>query len=319
MPGYPFQEEPFWVGRWKGTETVLPAGSAAAGSGADTRADAFAVPPQQAVETLVEPVATGGEEVELRVLDEGIALLVMRDAHGSNMFTDAMMRGLQDAFARIENDDRVRAVVLTGTETVFSMGATPEGLRTLAGGGSRFTDVPFVYEGLLRCSRPVVCALRGHASGGGLAFGLYADVVVMGRESVYSANFLTYGFTPGMGATHVLGERLGSALAAEMMYTGRPCRGEELERRGAGVVFADRAQVLATALGIARSIADKPADAVRVLKQDLADRSLTRLAPVVARESAMHDRVFGSGSVDRIEAHFRKVDRFRSGGTSPDR
>ncbi|MEU9703552.1 SDR family NAD(P)-dependent oxidoreductase [Streptomyces sp. NPDC047981] len=302
MPGYPFQEEEFWVGRWKGGDRA---------------------PAAPAAEEAPEAVVGGGEEVEFRLLDGGIALLVMSDAGGSNMFTDAMMRGLQDAFARVEADDAVRAVVLTGTETVFSMGATPEGLETLAGGGSRFTDVPFVYEGLLRCSRPVVSALRGHASGGGLAFGLYADLVVMARESVYSANFLKYGFTPGMGATHVLDERLGGTLAAELMYTGRPYRGEELERRGADVLFADRSAVLATALGLARSVAEKPADAVRVLKRDLADRALARLAPVIARESAMHERVFGSDSASRIQEHFQKVDRFRSGaketpgGTEP--
>ncbi|PJN27395.1 beta-ketoacyl synthase [Streptomyces sp. CB02613] len=292
MPGYPFQEEEFWVGRWKGGDHA---------------------PAAPAVEEAPAPVVGGGEAVEFRLLDGGIALLVMSDAGGSNMFTDAMMRGLQDAFARVEADDAVRAVVLTGTETVFSMGATPGGLETLAGGAGRFTDVPFVYEGLLRCSRPVVSALRGHASGGGLAFGLYADLVVMARESVYSANFLKYGFTPGMGATHVLDERLGGTLAAELMYTGRPYRGEELERRGAGVLFADRSAVLATALGLARSVAEKPSDAVRVLKRDLADRALARLAPVIERESAMHERVFGSDSASRIQEHFRKVDRYRSG------
>ncbi|NEC17358.1 polyketide synthase, partial [Streptomyces parvus] len=292
MPGYPFQEEEFWVGRWKGGDHA---------------------PAAPAVEEAPAPVVGGSEEVEFRLLDGGIALLVMSDAGGSNMFTDAMMRGLQDAFARVEADDAVRAVVLTGTETVFSMGATPGGLETLAGGAGRFTDVPFVYEGLLRCSRPVVSALRGHASGGGLAFGLYADLVVMARESVYSANFLKYGFTPGMGATHVLDERLGGTLAAELMYTGRPYRGEELERRGAGVLFADRSAVLATALGLARSVAEKPSDAVRVLKRDLADRALARLAPVIERESAMHERVFGSDSASRIQEHFRKVDRYRSG------
>ncbi|MYW14877.1 SDR family NAD(P)-dependent oxidoreductase, partial [Streptomyces sp. SID2955] len=299
MPGYPFREEVAWVGRWKGTQdAAAPAGTAAR---------------QPAVEP-PEPRrgSSDGEAVEFRLLEPGIALLVMRDGGGSNMFTDAMMSGLRRAFARVEEDDGVRAVVLTGTDDVFSMGATPEGLRTLAGGGSRFTDVPFIYEGLLRCSRPVIAALSGHASGGGLAFGLYADLVVLARESVYRANFLTYGFTPGMGATHILADRFGPVMAAEMMYTGRLVQGEELERRGANVAFADRSDVLATALGLARSIAEKPAEAVQVLKQDLADRTLHRLAPVIERESAMHERVFGPESVGRIEEYFAKADGFRA-------
>ena len=70
-----------------------------------------------------------------------------------------MMDGLQSAFARVAADDTIRAVVVTGTETVFSMGATADALETLAGGGSRFTDAPFVYEGMLRCDRPVIAAV----------------------------------------------------------------------------------------------------------------------------------------------------------------
>ncbi|MGV9899230.1 enoyl-CoA hydratase-related protein, partial [Streptomyces tendae] len=126
-------------------------------------------------------------------------------------------------------------MVLTGTETVFNLGATPKALEELAERHTRFTDTPFVYEGLLRCRRPVVSAMRGQASGGGLAFGLYADLVVLAEDGAYGANFLKYGFTPGMGATLVLEQRLGGALATEMFLTGRSYRGDELARRGASV------------------------------------------------------------------------------------
>ena len=56
-----------------------------------------------------------------------------------------------------------------------------------------------------------------------------------------------------------------------------------------------------------------PAQAVRVLKQDLADRALAELPDVIDRELRMHERVFGPDSVALIQEHFAKVDRFRDG------
>ncbi|WP_446040219.1 SDR family NAD(P)-dependent oxidoreductase, partial [Streptomyces sp. SID1121] len=243
--------------------------------------------------------------VETRILDPGIALVVMRTS--SNMFTEETVRGLEAAFAELSADDNVRAVVLTGAGPAFSMGGTPEALERLAGGRGSFTDVPFLYEGLLSCDRPVIAALSGHASGGGLMFGLHADMVLMAREGMYAASFLKYGFTPGMGATYVLERRFGRSLATEMFYTGRPFSGAELERRGAQVTFLPRDEVLPAALDLARTIASRPTRPVRALKRELADRTLGELNAVITREAALHRRVLGKDALTRVQNHTAKV------------
>ncbi|MGW7280568.1 SDR family NAD(P)-dependent oxidoreductase, partial [Streptomyces sp. NPDC054844] len=316
LPAAPLRRERHWIGRWHGTTpqpaprstppapVSVPAPAAAPSPAADP---APPVVPAPTAAPAPEPVAYDGDEVEFRIVDSGVALVVMRDPSGVNMFTDGMMRGLTAAFAEIARRPDLKAVVLTGSGAVFSMGATLDALRTLAGGGSRFTDSPFVYEGLLRCELPVIAAVQGHASGGGLAFALHADLVVMSRAATFSANFMKYGFTPGMGATYVLEQRLGRMLATEMFFTGGSYTGRRLEERGADISFAEPDEVLPTALGLARAVAQKPLNAVKALKADLADRVLERMRPVISRESAMHERVFGAESVALIEEHFAKV------------
>ncbi|WP_333754003.1 polyketide synthase, partial [Streptomyces sp. IBSBF 2394] len=250
---------------------------------------------------------------ELVVLDGGIGLIRMN----SPMFTERLLDDLRAAFDAVAVRTDVKAVVITGSDGVFSMGGTAEALETLADGEGRFTDQSFVYEGLLRCDRPVVAAIDGHASGGGLAFGLYADVVLLAEESVYSANFVAYGFTPGMGATYVLERRFGSALADEMMLTGRSLSGAELHRHGAMVTVLPRGEVLPAALDRARALAARPEGAVRRLKQELAGRVLARLDEVVGREVRMHEEVLGTGARDRVRGHFARVEAFgRPGDTT---
>ncbi len=280
LPGTPLPEEHCWLGAWSARRDQSPA-----------------------------PTRLGEDIVELTVTDAGIAVVMMRDEANRNMFSDELLAGLQASFAELGARDDVRVVVLAGGPPVFSMGGEPEALAKLASKNGAFTDAAFVYEGLVRCPQPVIAAIGGHASGGGLAFGLYADLIVMSRSATYSANFLKYGFTPGMGATHILGYRFGSSLAAEMLLTCRGYAGEELERRGAQVRFADGPQVLSTALDLARSVAALPAGALRELKAELVRPIMDRQPEVIAAELAMHDRVLGEDAVRLV--------RHRLGGATP--
>jgi acyl transferase domain-containing protein/tryptophanase/pimeloyl-ACP methyl ester carboxylesterase/NAD(P)-dependent dehydrogenase (short-subunit alcohol dehydrogenase family) len=299
LPTYPFREQRAWIGLWKSK------------GGASAVLDSRPAPRELHAAEPVEPSAALGDSVELRVMPPGIALVTMQDRANKNMFTADLLAELERSFEQIAAREDVKVVVLAGTPEVFSMGGTPEALQRLARREGRFTDAPFVYEGLLRCDRPVVSAMQGHASGGGFAFGLYADVVVLARESVYTASFLNYGFTPGMGATCIMTARLGQLLASEMFLTGLGLSGEELERRGCQAVFRAADEVLSTALGVAHRICQMPGAAARALKRELARPILEQLPDVIAREVAMHEHVLGSESLERVEQHFRKVSSFR--------
>ena len=313
LPIPPFKDERCWLGRWKSQNQ--------SDSATLKRMHVEAAPPpvlaqsgrerEEAKDLHSEPLPT------MSVLDGGVALIVMKDPGNANMFTERVLHDVQTSFAEIARRPEIKAVVITGNGNVFSMGADRQSLEKLVAREIRFTDSPFLYEGLLRCDRPVIAAIQGHASGGGMIFGLYADIVLMAREGVYSANFLKYGFTPGLGATYILEKRFGQSLAAEMFYTGRSFTGEELERRGAQVTFLPQNKVLETALELARSIAEKPPHASQTLKRELANRALDKLPEIVASEDGMHDRVMDEGTVQRIRDHFRKVESFHQSPPAP--
>jgi polyketide biosynthesis enoyl-CoA hydratase PksI len=71
--------------------------------------------------------------------------------------------------------------------------------------------------------------LAGYGLGGGFALGVAADVVLLGRESPYSLNFLDLGFTPGMRTTVLLEHVLSPALAHELMFAGEGRLGRDFE------------------------------------------------------------------------------------------
>ncbi|MEM0939182.1 MAG: polyketide synthase [Bacteroidota bacterium] len=250
-----------------------------------------------------------GEEIQLKTTQEGIAIVQLNARSTKNMLDEVLVKSLQKTFLDLRKMQDLKAVILTGYEEVFCMGGSQQMLEQIAKKESRFTDAPFLYRGLLEFDVPVISAIQGHAFGGGLLFGLYADIVLMNESGTYTANFMKYGFTPGMGATYILGEKLGKQLGLEMMYTARLFSGEELKRRGASVLIVG--EVLKEALQIARELSSKPRKSLETLKKHLSQEVLSELLIHISGEEQMHEETFPTEEVKhRISEHFVKASGF---------
>jgi polyketide biosynthesis enoyl-CoA hydratase PksI len=216
-----------------------------------------------------------------------VAVLRLTDSDGRNALRPRLRVGLELALAAAVDDPAVRVIVATGLDEVFCSGAPRETLLGTDGDLALDDYEPFA-RAFARCPLPVVAAMGGHAIGGGLVFGLYADVPVLSERSVYAANFLQYAIAPYVGATHVLPLRLGSALAAEMLLTARAYRGAELRQRGAGVLVVHHPQVLPRALSIAQRIAQAPRVALELLKRQTSAQLLADTGLAMEREREPH-------------------------------
>lgn len=245
-----------------------------------------------------------GDEVLLEYEGDSIAIVRMQDKKNTNTFSNEMVAGLISAFRKIKESKRIKVVVLTGYENVFCMGGTNSQLNDIADQKCHFSDTPFLYRGLLEMDIPIISAMSGHASGGGMLFGLYGDIVLMSEESVYSAVFTKYGFTPGMGATWVLTEHFGRHLANEMMYTAASFTGKQLHEMGAQVIVKKQSEVFKEAMRIARLIADKPLITLNVLKREMSGRIINNLLECIDREEAMHALTFTQPEVKKRISRF---------------
>jgi polyketide biosynthesis enoyl-CoA hydratase PksI len=184
-----------------------------------------------------------------------------------------------------------KVVVLTGLDRYFCTGGTVEAMSAIQQGQAQFIDIP-LYDCLRRCLVPVINAVQGHALGGGFAFALSADQVILSRESAYTANFMQYGFTPGFGATFYLPKHLGAVLAHEMLYTGDRYTGGELEKRHVSVPIYKHSEVLLAALKFAQQLAEKPRSFLVGLKKAVIARDEERFRRVIHEELRMHDITF---------------------------
>ena len=234
---------------------------------------------------------------------DGIALLAMRDPESKNALSLAMVEELEARCLEIAHHESVKVLIVTGTDEYFSTGADREVLRQLLSGKVTPRDL-LLPRALLDIPAPVIAAMSGHAIGGGLALGICADLTVLARESRYAANFMNYGFTPGLGTTRLLEHLLGPSLAHEMLLTGRAFRGSHFEGRPGFNYIVPRQDVLKKAHELASMMAEKPRASLLSLKFTLSARKRELFEAARSSETLMHQITLPLPEVERLIREF---------------
>lgn len=245
-----------------------------------------------------------GQVIKLSELGSQIVQITMEDRASRNTFSREFMEGIIDAFEKIKRNSSYKVVILTGYDNYFCCGGSKETLFSIHNGEFGFADLNF-FTHPLDCEIPVISAMQGHALGGGFIFGLHADFSILGRENIYTTNFMKYGFTPGMGGTFLAPLRLGQTIGNEMLFTAENYRGGELKERGVALRVVAKSEVLNEALTLARSLADKPRLSLVTLKEHLTADIKAKLPEIIEKELKMHDMTFHQPEVaERIESFF---------------
>lgn len=172
---------------------------------------------------LLRGAGAAPDHVQRRVQD-GIATLSFA-APGGNQFSPALVDAIARAFDGVSGDKGVRAVVFTARGPDFCAGPHAD----LPPPGPEPTPLPEVLERLhLLCQRiaenplPVVCALHGRVSSGGLALALAAQVRLADPRAVFHLPEPRLGLMPPGGAAVRLGWRIGAGAALAFLRAEQP-------------------------------------------------------------------------------------------------
>lgn len=200
--------------------------------------------------------------LNIETRDGGVAVLTINRPDKLNALNAAVIAELDAAFSRLDADDAVRAIVVTGAgPKAFVAGAdigeladtTPVTARTIALNGQRVL-------GRFESSRkPVIAAVNGFALGGGCELALACHVRIASENAKLGTPEVKLGLMCGYGGTQRLPRLVGRGRALEILLTGEMIDAAEAHRLGLvnRVVPADR--LLDEAVGMARKmIANAP-------------------------------------------------------------
>jgi enoyl-CoA hydratase len=198
---------------------------------------------------------------------DGVATLTLNNPDERNTLTAAMVDEIVAAMQKIEEDEAVGAVVVTGTPPAFCAGANLGNLSTAEGSGLRG-----IYEGFLcvaRSSLPTIAAVNGAAVGAGMNMALGCDVRIAARSARFDTRFLQLGIHPGGGHTWMLRRIAGPQVAAAAVLFGEVMNGDEAQRVGLVYRAVDDNELLDAAHAMAARAATVPRELARVTKQTL--------------------------------------------------
>jgi 2-(1,2-epoxy-1,2-dihydrophenyl)acetyl-CoA isomerase len=211
--------------------------------------------------------ATTPAKVRTEVRDR-VGIITLNDPATLNAAGLDLMAGLLAAFEAFVADPGVRAIVITGEGRGFCSGANLSGGG--ASGNATASDPngpnqallkvynPFV-SAVRKSPKPLVAAVNGVAAGVGVSLALVCDLCVAGESAYFLQAFRRIGLVPDGGATYLLPRLVGKARAMELTLLG-----EKLPARTAldwGMInrCVPDAELMTTALELAKALADGPA------------------------------------------------------------
>jgi len=227
-------------------------------------------------------------ELLLVETDGGVALITLNRPEQLNTFTPRMGLELGHALVGLEEDEAVRAIVVTGAGRAFCAGAAldPEGSTfrpdaPVASGPDAPTPstlAPWTF------TTPILAAINGPAVGIGLTLALQWDIRLAAEDAKLGFVFTRRGMVPEANSLWLLSRAIGSSRALELLLTGRTFSGAEAAEMGLVSRALPAADVLGATLEIAHDIAEHTAPAAVSLTKRLFYRFLTETDRDEARQ-----------------------------------
>lgn len=229
-------------------------------------------------------------------LDGAVATVTLNRPDGMNSLTTEMKVALRDALESVATDERVRAVVLTGTGRAFCVGQDlKEHVGLLqAGDPAPLSTVAEHYNPvvtlLASMPKPVVAAINGTAAGAGLGLAAACDFRIGAAGSRYTTAFTGVALTADSGLSWTLPRLVGSGRATALLMLAEPFTSEQALEMGLLNAVVPPEQVLPAASELAQRLAAGPTAAYAAVKESVAFGSDSSLVAALAKEDELQTR-----------------------------
>ena len=196
------------------------------------------------------------ESIRVEIADR-VATIRFNRPEKRNALDRASIRLLSQIYARLDDDDSVRAMVLTGTGTAFCSGAD----LSRPGGAFKAPRDPGAYRSspprplAFQLRKPVIAAINGDAVGLGMTLALHTDIRIIAGEARWGVVQARRGVVGDALAHWTLVRSVGTAKAAEILLTGALFSGDDALRLDVASRCLPADQVYPAALAMAQDIA----------------------------------------------------------------
>ena len=201
-------------------------------------------------------------------VEDDVALIRLNRPEALNALNSKLVGELAGAIAEAEANDKVRCLVITGSEKAFAAGADIREMSTKSY-VEVFSDDLFgpINDAFRRARKPIIAAVSGYALGGGCELAMMCDFIIAADSAKFGQPEITLGVIAGIGGTQRLTRFVGKSKSMDMHLTGRFMDAAEAERSGLVSRVVPANKLIPEALAVARKIAEKSALAAMAAKE----------------------------------------------------
>jgi|SRR3984957_15389648 len=216
------------------------------------------------------------ETIRVDHVAAGVALITFNRPERGNAVVPEMARDLLAALEDLEADKATRVLVLTGAGKQFCAGADLVEFQHFLNETHATVQEPYnarvlwpVTQRLATCRMPVIAAINGGATAGGLDLALACDLRIASTTAKMGETYIKLGLNPGNGGTYFLPRLIGSGMAAELALTGDIIDATRALEIGLVNRIVEPETLLSDSIALAARIAERPRLALEATKQQL--------------------------------------------------
>ena len=219
-------------------------------------------------------------------LEDHVALIKLNRPDALNALNDQLLSELVTALNEAQENEKVRCIVITGSEKAFAAGADIKMMSEKS-----FVEVFGAdlfgpeADGIMRIRKPIIAAVSGYALGGGCELAMMCDFIICSDTAKFGQPEINLGVMAGLGGSQRLTRFIGKSKAMDMNLTGRFMDAEEAERSGLVSRVVPVKKLKEEALSAAAKIAEKSMITVMAVKE-----SVNRSYEVPLREGLLFER-----------------------------
>jgi len=196
-----------------------------------------------------------------------VALIELYRPKELNALNPQLMEEVRDTLKRLDQNDQVRVIIITGNEQAFAAGADIKQMADKSAVDMLLLDQFSTWDQIRKTKKPIIAAVSGFALGGGCEFAMTCDMIVASDTAKFGQPEIKLGTIPGAGGTQRLTKALGKAKAMELILTGRFLSAEEALQRGLVCKVVPIEFYLKEAINLASEIAAMSPVAVQLAKE----------------------------------------------------
>lgn len=222
----------------------------------------------------------------------GVGLIRLNRPSALNALNSALLVDLNTALASFDQDKKVGAIVITGSEKAFAAGADIKEMQNLEFADMYLSDFIADWEKVPRIRKPIIAAVAGYALGGGCELAMMCDFIIAADTAKFGQPEITLGVMPGMGGSQRLARSIGKSKAMDLCLTGRMMDAAEAERCGLVSRVVPAGELLEEALKAAEKIASFSLPVVMMTKETVNRSYETTLAEGLRFERRVFHSMF---------------------------